>query len=317
MFTDRVKLRIRAGKGGNGLVSWRREPYLPKGGPAGGNGGMGGSVYIEANDGSQSLDHLANKKLIKAGNGCQGGKSRRNGRQGTDYLIKVPAGTLVKTKNKTIDLSTTGERHLLCEGGKGGLGNAFFKSSRHQAPNKATPGKNGQEQEVELELKLIADIGLVGMPNAGKTTLLSALTKNEFKSGDYPFTTLYPNLGEIHFEDYTSVRIADIPGIIKNAHKNKGLGLEFLRHIERCKCLVFVLDATSDSFEEDFHALEREIKAYNQRILEKPTLIVLNKSDLCKRPKTTLMKTETIWTSAVTLEGINTLRDKIHKFSHV
>jgi GTPase len=313
MFTDRVKLRIVAGSGGNGLVSWRREPYIPKGGPNGGNGGMGGSVYIEADESSRSLDHLTQKTVIRAKNGTQGGKNRRNGKRGPDYLLRVPPGTLVKSGNECIDLDTPGKRHLLCQGGKGGLGNAFFKSSTHRAPNKCTPGKAGQMVEFEFELKLIADIGLVGMPNAGKTTLLSSLSNKSFKSADYPFTTLSPNLSDIYYDDYQTLRIADIPGIVKNAHKNKGLGLEFLRHIERCNSLLFILDATSETLEDDFSMLMEEIRQYNPEILKKPILALLNKSDLCDEINVSL-SVETYTISAMDGSGLETLKKRIKAF---
>ena len=313
MFTDRVKLRIVAGTGGNGLVSWRREPYIPKGGPSGGNGGMGGSVYIEADISSRSLDHLSHKKVIRAKNGAQGGKNKRNGKRGTDYLLRVPPGTLIKTQEGTIDLDTHGKRHLLCQGGKGGLGNAFFKSSTHRAPNKCTPGKVGQLKEFEFELKLIADIGLVGMPNAGKTTLLSSLSNKSFKSGDYPFTTLSPNLSDILYDDYQTIRLADIPGIVENAHLNKGLGLEFLRHIERCRGLLFVLDATSETLKDDFSMLMEEIRLYNQEILKKPILALLNKSDLCDEIDISL-PVETYTISAMDGSGLENLKIRLKEF---
>ena len=282
MFTDTVHLKLSAGRGGNGVVAWRREPFVPKGGPAGGNGGLGGSIFIEVDESIDSLDYFRNRRLIKGNNGKQGGKGRKNGSKGAHITLKVPPGTLVKEEGRILlDLTTHGEKHLLCEGGKGGLGNAFFKTSTNQAPNKSTPGKAGEERTLELELKCIADVGLVGFPNAGKTTLLSALTDHAFKTGAYPFTTLSPNLGKITFEDYSTLTIADIPGIIEDAHKNRGLGLDFLRHIERCGALLFVLDASSPTLIDEYNTLLKEIGSHSPALLEKPTLIALNKTDLC------------------------------------
>ncbi len=288
MFTDRVKLKLKAGKGGNGVVAWRREKYIAKGGPSGGNGGRGGSIIFQADPSLHSLDHFRNRRQIGAENGIQGSANLRQGRQGHDLILKVPCGTLLRdttTGTLLYDFTEKDEELPLCEGGKGGLGNNFFKNSRNRAPNKATPGKPGQTIEVELELKLIADIGFVGMPSAGKSTLLSSLAHIDVKTGAYPFTTLTPNLSMIEFEDYSRLYFADIPGLIADAHKGKGLGHEFLRHVERTNTLIFILDLSPERDpKEDLAVLRNELASYAQSLTEKPYLIVLNKIDLIEDP---------------------------------
>ena len=285
LFVDRVIIRAIAGKGGNGVVAWRREKYIPKGGPCGGNGGKGGSVVLEADAQIPSLDWFRNRRLIKAENGTQGGHNCRQGRNGKDLVLKVPCGTLVKnakTGEILADLTENKQKFILCSGGKGGRGNDSFKSPTHQAPNICTPGKEGDEQEVELELKIIADVGLVGFPNAGKSTLISTLTRARVKIAAYPFTTLQPNLGFITLKDYSRIYLADIPGIIEGAHQNRGLGFEFLRHIERTKLLIYLLDASGidgRTPSHDWEVLRSEIGAYNPEMLTRPFLVVLNKID--------------------------------------
>lgn len=283
MFTDSVSVKLIAGKGGNGIVAWRREKYIPKGGPYGGNGGRGGDVIVEGDENLFSLDSFRNKRLIKAESGRCGGVNLQQGRQGKPYVIKVPCGTLVKDPKTGVilcDITQPGQKETLCEGGRGGRGNASFQSSIQQAPTFCTPGKEGEELSVELELKLIADIGLVGLPNAGKSTLINTLTESKAKCADYPFTTLFPNLGFIETKDYRRYFIADIPGIIEGAHKNKGLGLTFLKHIERTKILFFILDISQADPLKDYQTLRSEISEYNPKILEKPSIILLNKCDL-------------------------------------
>jgi GTPase len=286
MFTDRVKLKLVAGKGGNGVVAWRREKYLPKGGPTGGNGGRGGDVVLRATDNQFSLESLRNRRFLRAENGRSGAAERCNGKSGQSLTINLPCGTLVKdvqTGELIADLTDDGEELEICSGGHGGRGNATFKTARRRAPNFATPGREGQEREVEFELKLIADVGLVGFPNAGKSTLLSRIANVAVAVGAYPFTTLRPNLGAIEFEDYTKLVIADIPGIIGGASQNRGLGLEFLRHVERCPLLLFVLDASGFEGrdpEEDYRVLRGELEAYRPELLERPFLVVLNKCDI-------------------------------------
>jgi GTP-binding protein len=285
VFIDSVKVTLRAGKGGNGVVAWRREKYIPKGGPVGGNGGKGGSILFKTNGHIPSLESFRNRRLINAENGLPGGGNLQKGRNGKDLILDVPCGTLVKdgaTGEVLFDFTEESQEWLICQGGKGGKGNHCFKSPTHQAPNVCTPGTEGQIREVELELKLIADVGLIGMPNAGKSTLMSKVTYVPVKIGAYPFTTLHPNLSYVQFPDSSRVLIADIPGIIENAHRNKGLGIAFLRHIERSSVLLFVIDVSG--FEgrdplEDFHVLRNELKEYCSEILDKPFIVALNKID--------------------------------------
>jgi GTPase len=285
MFIDSIVVRFTAGKGGNGVVTWRREKFIPKGGPTGGNGGRGGSVYLRTSSSLFSLDAFRNRRLINAEPGRPGGPNRRQGGQGDDLIILVPCGTLVKdsiTKEVLFDCSEPDQTILLCEGGRGGIGNHFFKSPTHQAPNICTPGADGEVKEVELELKLIADVGLLGMPNAGKSTLLSHLTNVRVKIGAYPFTTLSPNLSFIQFDDFSRIFIADVPGIISGAHIDKGLGLSFLKHIERTSVLIYLIDVSSSEGREpieDFLTLQDELRAYRSDLLDRPSLVVLNKID--------------------------------------
>lgn len=286
MFIDKVTLTLTAGKGGNGVVAWRREKFIPKGGPVGGNGGFGGSIIIQADAQLFSLDAYRNRRSMQADNGLAGGGNLQQGKTGRNLIVKVPLGTLVKdahTKEVVCDFLEDGQQFTICQGGKGGKGNHVYKSPTNQAPNYCTPGTDGESKEVELELKLIADVGFIGIPNAGKSTLLSQMSQVAFKIGAYPFTTLHPNLSFIKFDDFSRVYIADIPGIIKNAHEDRGLGLSFLKHVERTSVLLFVVDGSG--FEErdpieDFETLRAELKAYREELLDKPFIIALNKCDI-------------------------------------
>ncbi len=285
MFVDSVTLQLSAGKGGNGVIAWRREKYIPKGGPAGGDGGIGGSVYLVANPQVHSLEDYRNRRILKAENGGQGGANQCKGKNGEHLIVTVPLGTLVRnaaTQELLYDFTEPGQKWEICTGGKGGKGNCRFKTATHQAPFVCTPGTAGEEIEIELELKLIADVGFVGMPNAGKSTLISALAHIEVKIAPYPFTTLRPNLGIVEFDDYSRILIADIPGIIQDAHEDKGLGFAFLRHIERTSTLVYLIELAPyqdrDPFTE-FLMLRKELEAYNPEMLEKPFLVALNKID--------------------------------------
>lgn len=325
MFIDRVTVQCVAGKGGNGVIAWRREKYIPKGGPSGGNGGKGGSVILLADNNIASLESFANTRLCKAQNGGQGAGGCKQGKNGQDLVLKIPCGTYVKdarTKELLFDLTQPGETAVLCKGGKGGKGNFMFRSSTNRAPNICTPGTEGEEREVEFELKLIADVGLVGFPNAGKSTLISQLANREVEIGAYPFTTLHPNIGILRYPDQQRLLIADIPGIIEGAHQNRGLGLEFLRHIERTKVLVFVVDISGwegRSPLEDFQVLQEELRTYDQSLLKRPFLIALNKADLegaeehyeqfCQAfPK---FKKKTFLISAETATGCDALKEAI------
>jgi GTP-binding protein len=281
MFIDKIKLKLIAGKGGNGIIAWRREKFIPKGG----NGGKGGSIVLESSNHFFALDKYRQTQIFKAQDGAQGGSNGKQGKNGQDLTLKVPCGTIVKkisTGEVVFDFTQPGEKLEICQGGIGGRGNESFKTSTHQAPHICTMGKEGDEDEVELELKLIADVGFVGMPNAGKSTLLSTMTTARVKIGDYPFTTLVPNLSFIEFEDYSRVYLADIPGIIAGAHEDKGLGLAFLKHIERSSVLVYLVDISG--FEgrdpiEYFAILKKELELHDDSLSQKPFLIALNKID--------------------------------------
>lgn len=285
MFIDRVKIRLVAGKGGNGIVAWRREKFIPKGGPSGGNGGRGGSVTLKATPQAFSLEYFRNRRILRAEDGKPGGINNQQGKNGRNLILEVPCGTLVKnssTGEVLHDFTKEGEEWIACVGGRGGRGNDSFKGPTNQAPNKCTMGTEGEEQEFELELKLIADVGLVGFPNAGKSTLITAMTHVRVKIAPYPFTTLQPNLGYIETEDYHRIFIADIPGIIEGAHRNRGLGFEFLRHIERTKLLLFVIDASGidgRSPLDDWRVLREELEKYNPEMMNRSFLVILNKCD--------------------------------------
>ncbi len=286
MFVDRIKVKLIAGKGGNGIVAWRRESCLPKGGPYGGNGGRGGAIIFEATNDLHSLDVFTRRRILRAENGQAGGINLMQGGKGESLTVKVPCGTIVKdaeTGEVLYDLTPETPIWTACLGGRGGRGNASFKSSTNRAPNTCTLGTEGEEKEVELELKMIADVGLIGMPNAGKSSLMSKITHAQVKIGAYPFTTLSPNLSFVQFEDYSRILVADIPGIIENAHLNKGLGISFLKHIERTSTLVIVLDIAPDDEEHDpfldYEILRKELSAYNSEMLNKPSFVVLNKVD--------------------------------------
>ncbi len=285
MFVDTVTLSLSAGKGGNGVVAWRREKYIPKGGPAGGDGGNGGSIYLQVDSQSHSLENYRNRRILKAQHGACGGSNNCKGKNGADLILKIPVGTLIKdskTGELLYDFTQEGQSWKICAGGRGGKGNSRFKTATHQAPFVCTEGTPGEEIEIELELKLIADIGFVGMPNAGKSTLISELAHIQVKIAPYPFTTLRPNLGIVEFDDFSRILIADIPGIIENAHENRGLGFAFLRHIERTSALVYLIELAPhqerDPFEE-FLMLRRELEAYQPAMLQKPFLVALNKID--------------------------------------
>jgi GTP-binding protein len=286
MFLDKVTTTLSAGRGGNGVVAWRRELYVPKGGPYGGDGGKGGSIYLEADHQIVSLEGLRNRRLISADKGMPGQSALKKGKHGKDLTLKVPCGTLVKdakTGEIIYDLTESGHKVAICRGGKGGKGNNHFKSPTNQAPNICTPGEPGELREVELELKLIADVGLIGIPNAGKSSLMSQITDLEVKIGAYPFTTLHPNLSYIQYEDQTRILIADIPGIIEGAHLDKGLGLAFLKHIERTSVLIFVVDASGIEERDplhDFEILRKELGSYDPLLLQRPCLVALNKMDM-------------------------------------
>ena len=320
MFIDYAEVSIIAGKGGDGAVTFRREKYVPKGGPSGGNGGNGGNVIIEAHHNLSTLLDFRYKKKYKASNGDIGGNSRKDGKNGQDVIIKVPVGTIIKdaeTDKVLFDLDEDGKRVIAAKGGKGGKGNSNFATPTNQAPRYAEPGRAGEEKNIIFELKLIADVGLVGFPNAGKSTLISRISAARPKIADYPFTTLEPNLGIVQYKDYKSFTVADIPGIIEGAHEGKGLGLKFLRHIERTKILLFLIDITSENYSKDFDILLNELKSHSKKLALKNKILVLSKADLVeeaeikkilkKKIKNTDNKIHII--SAVTGQGIEDLLD--------
>ena len=311
MFIDRVKIQVKAGDGGDGIVAFRREAYVPHGGPDGGNGGHGGSVIIEADAQLQTLLDFHYRSRFEAERGRHGQGSKCSGRTGEDCLIKVPVGTRIFEADELLaDLTEAGQQVVAAKGGKGGLGNAEFATPTNRAPRKATLGKVGDERELWLELKLMADVGLVGLPNAGKSTLLSMLTAARPKIAAYPFTTLSPNLGIVRPTEFTSFVLADIPGLIEGASEGKGLGFEFLRHIERTRVLVFLVEATSENPGRDLRTLKAELKAWNADLLKRPSLAVLSKCDLTSERKR-LRPPWTLRISSATGEGLEELVDRL------
>ncbi|MCI0532319.1 MAG: GTPase ObgE [candidate division Zixibacteria bacterium] len=319
MFVDQAEIIIQSGRGGNGVVSFRREKYVPKGGPDGGDGGDGGDVILQAERNLTTLLDFRYQKHYKAGKGGNGMGSRMTGRRGENVILKVPLGTMVREKDTghlLADLTEDLQTWTAARGGRGGKGNIHFKSSRIQAPRKATPGKEGERKELLIELKVMADIGLVGYPNSGKSTLLSRLTKARPKIADYPFTTLVPNLGQVKLPDYRQFVIADIPGLIKGAHKGKGLGHHFLRHLQRTKALVFLIDPTSGKIESQLGELKQELKLYDPNLLKKPRLVAINKIDLLesgKKPSPRNNSKGYFKISALTGEGIERLQKELAK----
>ena len=282
-FLDEVDLKVKSGDGGKGVVTWRTEKYVPKGGPSGGDGGDGGSVYVEADENLYTLMDLSHNKNVFAGDGEPGGRREQTGASGEDKVIRVPPGTVVKETDSGMVLGEViedGQRICVAKGGQGGRGNAFFKSSTNQAPRHAQPGEDGEERHLTFELKLMADVGLVGFPNAGKSTLVSAISAAEPKVADYPFTTLTPQLGMIYVSDFETFVMADIPGIIEDAHEGKGLGLQFLRHIERTSVLLFVIPITSKDLHDEYEQLVHELESYEADLMDKPHVIALSKVDI-------------------------------------
>ncbi len=285
MFVDYAKIFVKSGDGGKGIVSFRREKFAPKGGPDGGNGGKGGDVIIKASKDENTLRLFRFKRRFLAANGQSGASNNKTGKSGDDIVVKVPVGSIIKDENgETVaDLNQDGQSVVVAKGGKGGKGNAAFATPTNRAPRFAQEGQKGEEKFLTIELKLIADVGLVGFPNAGKSSLIRAVSNAKPEIANYPFTTLTPHLGYVNFNEKDFI-IADIPGIIDGASQGKGLGLKFLKHIERTSLLVFVLDIT-DKPKEAFEKLIKEIESYNPEILNKKRIIALNKIDLVDNPK--------------------------------
>jgi len=286
MFVDRVKVALRAGRGGNGCVSFRREWGVPKGGPDGGRGGDGGSVFLSAEPGLTSLSYFRFHPINRAGNGAHGEGNNRSGKKGRDLELSVPIGTVVKGADDgaiLFDFLKPGQRFLAARGGKGGLGNASFARPTHRTPREWQPGYPGEERELILELKLIADIGLVGFPNVGKSTLISKISAARPVIADYPFTTLIPHLGVVDVGTDKSFVVADIPGLIEGAHEGHGLGAQFLKHIERTRVLIHVIDVSPYSGRDpvqDFKVVMAELESYNPQLVERPQILAVNKIDL-------------------------------------
>jgi GTP-binding protein len=282
VFIDEVSVMLESGDGGDGCVSFRREKYVPKGGPDGGDGGDGGSVIFRADVRLSTLLDYRYRSHIKADRGQHGRGKDMTGARGENAMVRVPPGTLVRdgAGEVVVDLVADGQEFLYLSGGRGGRGNARFATSTQQAPRRADPGRSGERATVKMELKLLADIGLVGFPNAGKSTLLSRLSSAHPKIADYPFTTLQPNLGLIGWGEYESFVMADLPGLVEGAHTGKGLGHQFLRHIERTRSLLFAIDCTSETPHEDLETLRNELGQFNQSLLDKPYAIAFTKADL-------------------------------------
>ena len=328
-FVDYVKIYVSSGKGGKGSTHLHREKFIEKGGPDGGDGGRGGHVYIVGNKGLWTLFHLKFARHVKAGHGGDGGSSRSTGSDGEDKFIEVPLGTVVRDKETDeilFEITEHGEKKIVAQGGKGGLGNWNFRSSTNQTPRYSQPGLPSEEIDMILELKVLADVGLVGFPNAGKSTLLSVLTSAKPKIADYPFTTLKPNLGIVAYRDFQSFVIADIPGIIEGAAEGKGLGHYFLRHIERNSTLLFLVPADADDIKKEYEILLDELRRYNPEMLDKDRLIVVSKSDMLDEELQAELKiqldvafgeTSYLFISSVAQQGLTELKDKLWQMLNV
>ena len=323
-FVDYVKMYVASGSGGKGSVHLHREKYITKGGPDGGDGGRGGHVILRGNSNLWTLLHLKFRKHIRGGHGGHGSKSRSSGSDGEDVYLDVPLGTVVRdTETNTIlmEITDEGEERIIAEGGKGGLGNWHFKSSTNQTPRYAQPGLPLEEKYVTLELKVLADVGLVGFPNAGKSTLLSVVTSAKPKIADYEFTTLKPNLGIVEYRDFKTFVMADIPGIIEGAAEGKGLGHYFLRHIERNSILLFLIPADADDIRKQYDILLDELRRYNPEMLDKERVIAISKSDLLDSELKAELKVELdnelpipyLFISSVAQQGITELKDVLWK----
>ena len=282
-FIDRVRIRVKAGDGGSGIISFRREKFVPMGGPDGGDGGRGGDVLVRGDANLATLLDYTYRDSWRAGSGDHGSGANRTGADGEDIVLPVPPGTIIRDADSgelLAEVLEDGETRVVAKGGRGGKGNAFFTSSTKQAPREYQPGEDGEERALELELRLIADVGLVGQPNAGKSTLLSVISAARPKIADYPFTTLAPNLGVVQLSDSRTFVVADIPGIIEGAHEGKGLGLQFLRHIERTRLLAFLIPIDSMDWQAEYDQLRREVSAYSAELAQKPHCVVFSKMDL-------------------------------------
>lgn len=327
-FVDYAKIQVISGNGGKGSTHLRREKFVEKGGPDGGDGGRGGHVILRGNKNHWTLYHFKFKKHFKAGHGAHGSKSRSTGAGGEDCIIEVPLGTVVRAAESNeilFEITEDREEKIIARGGKGGLGNWNFKSATHQTPRYAQPGLPGETKALILELKVLADVGLVGFPNAGKSTLLSVMTAAKPKIADYPFTTLKPNLGIVRHRDFQTFVMADIPGIIEGAAEGKGLGHYFLRHIERNAALLFLIPADTQDVAREYQTLLSELHKYNPELLDKARLIAISKSDLLdeelkdelkKELDTAFTDTSYLFISSVAQQGIKELKDKLWALLH-
>lgn len=323
MFIDQATIVVKAGRGGNGIVSFRREKYVPKGGPDGGTGGDGGDVSFCADEQMTTLMDFRYKRHYTAQNGEHGKGANKTGKNGYDVVVRIPCGTIIKdveTNKVLADLVNDTDSVIIARGGKGGRGNAEFATSTNQAPRKAEQGLPGEEKTIQLELKLLADVGLVGLPNAGKSTLISVISAAKPKIADYPFTTLIPNLGIVRFGEYKSFVVADMPGLIEGAHLGKGLGIMFLRHIERTRVLVFLVECTADDPMAQYKTLVSELKSFKKELLDRPNIIAVTKMDLADSALRKAVKKispgrsiPVIPISAVSGEGLKELTDEMWK----
>ncbi|MEQ8546863.1 MAG: GTPase ObgE [Cyclobacteriaceae bacterium] len=318
-FIDYVKLYGRSGNGGAGSVHFRREKYVPQGGPDGGDGGQGASIILKGNKQMWTLLHLKFRKHIKADHGGNGEGGNRSGADAKNIILEVPIGTVAKdaeTGEVLVEIMEDGEEKVLLPGGKGGQGNSHFKTPTNQAPRHAQPGIDGEEKWVILELKILADVGLVGFPNAGKSTLLSVISAAKPEIADYPFTTLVPNLGVVPYRDEQSFVMADIPGIIEGAAEGKGLGIRFLRHIERNSVLLFLIPADAEDIKKEYQILIKELEDYNPELLDKDRLLAISKSDMLDAELMEQLKPEIpdvpfVFISSITNSGISELKDQL------
>jgi len=321
-FIDQADVDVIAGKGGDGIVAFHREKYVPAGGPSGGNGGTGGSVILEADENLQTLLDFKYDHYYKAEDGQRGGSKSKTGAKGRDRVLKVPCGTLVydrQSKELIADLVQHQQQFWVARGGKGGLGNEHFLTNQNRAPEKAFPGKRGERRRLRLELKLLAEVGLIGLPNAGKSTLIAAISSARPKIADYPFTTLAPNLGLVRKPTGDGTLFADIPGLIAGAHQGVGLGHEFLRHVERTQLLLHLIDLSSDYPLQDYQTIQQELMAYNSTLGKRPQMIVLNKADAVEEDMEQLVREQLspvssapiLTISAVTQQGLDALLHQV------
>jgi GTP-binding protein len=322
-FIDEAIITVWSGNGGRGCVSFRREKYIPRGGPDGGDGGKGGDIVLKTTSRKRTLYQFRYQKHFKAKNGAHGQGKQKTGKNGQDLVIELPPGTLVTdadTGQVITDLVNSGETFVLARGGRGGQGNARFKTSTNRAPRFAQPGETGETKTLRLELKLLADVGIIGLPNAGKSTLITAVSSARPKIGNYPFTTLFPSLGVVQTGWAEPFVVADIPGLIKGAHKGTGLGIRFLRHIERTRILIHLIDVSAIDMENPltgYNTVNKELATYNRKLTEKPQIVALNKIDLpdvleaAKKFQTAVKEKQVILISALTGKGIENLNSKI------